>query len=197
MSRRHAVFLDRDGVLIRDVDHLTAASQIEILPGVPDALRRLRDAGWTLVVATNQSVVARGLVTEDGLREIHSVLEDQLRAHGAGLDAIYYCPHHPEGAVTRYRVVCDCRKPEPGLLVRAAKDLGIDLAASVMVGDTAADIEAGRRVGCRTVLIGASGPHVARPGARPGDMGARPDAAAPDHIAAGLKEAADWIVRPK
>jgi D-glycero-D-manno-heptose 1,7-bisphosphate phosphatase len=186
------VFLDRDGVLIRDADHLTAASQIEILPGVPEALRRLRAAGWTVIVVTNQSVVARGLVTEEGLRQIHRVLEAQLRERGAMLDAMYYCPHHPEGAVARYRVVCDCRKPEPGLLLRAAKDFDIDLAASVMVGDTLSDIEAGRRAGCRTVLIRTEAPRTAKPAAPTVDSAG---AVTADHLASNLREVADWIIR--
>ncbi|HKX18470.1 MAG TPA: HAD-IIIA family hydrolase [bacterium] len=187
MSGRRAAFLDRDGVLIRDVVHLVDASRIEILPGVPDALRRLRDARWMVVVVTNQSVVARGLVSEAELRGIHDVLESRLRAHGATLDAIYSCPHHPQGAVERYRVVCDCRKPKPGLLLRAAADLGIDLRASVMVGDTDADIEAGRRAGCRTVLLtGAAG-------AVPWVSSAT-GAQAADHVAPDLAAAADWIL---
>jgi D-glycero-D-manno-heptose 1,7-bisphosphate phosphatase len=189
------VFLDRDGVLIRDVDHLTAASQIEILRGVPEALRRLRDAGWTIVVVTNQSVVARGLVTEEELRGIHWILEAQLRGLGASLDAVYYCPHHPQGAVARYRVMCDCRKPEPGLLLQAAADLGIDLAASVMVGDAASDMKAGRRAGCRTILIRAAGAGAAGPrGPNIGDnIMDRTDQVAPDHLASNLQEAAEWI----
>lgn len=182
MSGRRAVFLDRDGVLIRDVVHLTSASQIEILPGVPESLRRLRDAGWLLVVVTNQSVVARGLVTEEQLGEIHRVLEGQLRARGAAVDAIYYCPHHPEGVVTTYRTVCDCRKPEPGMLLRATADLGIDLRASVMVGDAGSDIEAGRRAGCRTVRLRA-----------PSDGGSAADSTV-DHVAPDLASAAGWIL---
>lgn len=178
---RRAVFVDRDGVLIRDVDHLTSASEIEILGGVPEALRRLRAAGWAVVVVTNQSVVARGLVTEDRLREIHRALETQLGERGAALDAIYYCPHHPEGAVAAYRAVCDCRKPAPGMLLRAAAELGIDLRESVMVGDAPSDIEAGRRAGCRTVLLRADGDAVA-------------DRIAPDHVAPDLAAAADWIL---
>lgn len=182
MSGRRAIFLDRDGVLIRDVNHLTAPSQIEILPGVPESLRRLRGAGWAVVVVTNQSVVARGTVTEEGLREIHATLESLLRSRGAPLDAIYYCPHHPDGAVAAYRAVCDCRKPRAGLLLRAAADLGLDLAASVMVGDAASDIEAGRRAGCRTVLLRAAG-----------ESGTF-DASGADHVAADLAAAADWIL---
>jgi D-glycero-D-manno-heptose 1,7-bisphosphate phosphatase len=182
MSGRRAVFVDRDGVLIRDVTHLTSPSQIEILPGVPESLRRLRGAGWAVVVVTNQSVVARGMVTEEGLREIHATLESLLRPRGAPLDAIYYCPHHPDGAVAAYRAVCDCRKPREGLLLRAAADLGLDLAASVMVGDAASDIEAGRRAGCRTVLLRAAG-----------ETGGS-DASGADHVAADLAAAADWIL---
>lgn len=193
IARRRAVFLDRDGVLIRDVNHLTAASQLTILPGVPEALRRLRDAGWAVVVATNQSVVARGWVTEDGLREIHRDLEARLRARGAVVDAIYYCPHHPDGAVAAYRVACDCRKPQPGLLLRAAADLEIDLAASVMVGDAPSDIEAGRRAGCRTVLI-RSASAAARREPPAGDP--EENRSAPDYVAATLADAVDWIVTP-
>jgi len=184
VSGRRAVFVDRDGVLIIDVHHLASASQIEILPGVPESLRRLRDAGWAAVVVTNQSVVARGLVTEEGLREIHRALEAQLRSRGAAVDAVYYCPHHPEGAVAAFRVVCDCRKPEAGLLLRAAADLGIDLAASVMVGDAASDVEAGRRAGCRTVLLRAAQESGAPPAGR----------AAADHVATDLADAVRWIL---
>ena len=184
MTGRRAVFLDRDGVLIEDVHYLASSSQIEILPGVPESLRRLHDAGWALVVVTNQSAVARGLVTEEGLREIHLILEAQLRTRGASLDAIYYCPHHPEGAVAAFRVVCDCRKPEAGLLLRAAADLGIDLAASVMVGDAASDVEAGRRAGCRTVLLWAAREGGSLPAAR----------VTADYVATDLADAARWIL---
>ena len=198
MTARRAAFVDRDGVLIRDVHHLRAASQIEILPGVPESLGRLRDAGWAVVVVTNQSAVARGLVTEDGLREIHGVLEAQLESRGAALDAIYYCPHHPEAAVAAYRVVCDCRKPQPGLLLQAAADLGIDLRASVMVGDAASDVEAGRRAGCRTVLIRAgAAPAAGRDSRETGrrDVADR-DATgvSTDHVAVDLPSAVDWIL---
>ena len=198
MTGRRAAFVDRDGVLIKDVHHLRSASQIEILPGVPESLGRLRNAGWAVVAVTNQSAVARGLVTEDELREIHRVLEAQLESRGAALDAIYYCPHHPEGAVAAYRVECDCRKPQPGLLLRAAADLGIDLSASVMVGDAASDVEAGRRAGCRTVLIrSAEAPAGGRDPreTRRRDMADR-DATGvlADHVALDLPSAVDWML---
>ncbi len=198
---RRAVFVDRDGVLIRDVHHLSSASQIEILPGVPESLRRLRDAGWAVVVVTNQSAVARGLVTEDGLRQIHRALEAQLESRGAALDAIYYCPHHPEGAAAAYRVECDCRKPRPGLLLRAAADLGIDLGASLMVGDAASDVEAGRRAGCRTVLIRSGVASPARGDGRDAREAGRTGVAdrdgvtvAADHVAVDLASAVDWML---
>lgn len=180
---RRAVFLDRDGVLIADAHHLRNADQLRVLPGVPEALVRLRAAGWVLIVATNQSVVARGWVSEAELREVHRVLLGMLRERGASLDAVYYCPHHPEGAVPEYRLVCECRKPNPGMLLRAAAELGLDLSASVMVGDAASDIEAGRRAGCRTVLVRAGAAETGAGGA-----------AAPDYVAADLNAAAAWIL---
>jgi D-glycero-D-manno-heptose 1,7-bisphosphate phosphatase len=185
-GRERAAFVDRDGVLIREVNHLTSAAQIEILPGVPEALRRLHEAGWLVVVVTNQSVIARGMVTEDGLREIHRALAAALQRRGASVDAIYYCPHHPAGAVAAYRAVCDCRKPEPGLLRRAAADLGIDLPSSVMVGDADSDIEAGRRAGCRTVLL--------RSGGAPEGASAAAGCAGADRVARDLAAAVDWIL---
>ncbi len=176
-----AVFLDRDGVLIADVNHLTVPEQIRVLPRVPEALIRLRAAGWRLVVATNQSVVARGWISEERLQEIHQVLQATLRAQGAEIDAVYYCPHHPEGSVAAYRRVCACRKPSPGMLLRAAEDWHLDLAQSVIVGDAPPDIEAGRHAGCRTVLI--------RGGMSEGTGKARPD-----YIARDLWDAAAWIL---
>ena len=178
-----AVFLDRDGVLIEDVHHLTSIDQLRLLPRVPETLARLHRAGWRLIIATNQSVVARGLITEERLREIHRALESVLRARGAEIDAIYYCPHHPEGALPAYRRACECRKPNPGMLVRAADEWHLNLGTSVIVGDAASDIEAGRRVGCRTVLIGGVG------GDAEGEGSMRPD-----YVAANLEEAAGWIL---
>lgn len=176
-----AVFLDRDGVLIADVHHLTAPEQIRVLPRVPEALIRLRAAGWRLIVATNQSVVARGGIGEERLQEIHQALLATLRAHGAEIDAVYYCPHHPEGSVAAYRRVCACRKPSPGMLLQASEDWHLDLARSVIVGDAPSDTEAGRRTGCRTVLI--------RGGEREG-----PGKVRPDYVAGDLWDATAWIL---
>jgi len=151
---QRAVFLDRDGTIIEDVDYLTQIDQLRILPGVPQALRRLKEAGFLLIVVTNQSAVARGWLTEEKLAEIHAELNRRLKAEGAAVDAFYHCPHLPDGSVGRYARVCDCRKPAPGLFLRAAEEWGIDLSRSYAVGDAQRDVEAARRAGCFAILLG-------------------------------------------
>jgi D-glycero-D-manno-heptose 1,7-bisphosphate phosphatase len=160
---RAAVFLDRDGVLIEDRGLLVDPAGIRILPGVPAALRKLKEAGFFLAVVSNQAVVARGLISPRDLDALNTRIRGLLEAAGAPpLDAAYFCPHHPEAALPRYRVVCDCRKPRPGSLLRAAREYGLDLAASFMVGDRMTDIAAGTAAGCRTVLL-ETGQHDAPP----------------------------------
>ncbi|MFO7958981.1 MAG: HAD family hydrolase [Candidatus Brocadiia bacterium] len=181
MSRRRAVFLDRDGTLIEDVGYLNRADQLRVLPGVPAALRDLRAAGFLLIVVTNQSAVARGWLTEPKLCAINQRLNAMLRAEGAGLDAFYCCPHLPDGTVRRYTHECECRKPRPGLLLKAADEWGIDLERSYAVGDSERDVVAGNRTGCHTILIAE------------GSTGL-PDSAA-DECAADLAEAAHLILR--
>jgi len=153
-GRNRAVFLDRDGTIIRDADYLRSPDQLEVLPGVPAALRALKGAGFLLIVVTNQSAIARGWLTEEELARIHHILNERLGAAGAGIDAFYYCPHLPEGTVARYARPCRCRKPEPGMLQRAAREWTIDLGASYMVGDSERDVEAGKRAGCFSILVG-------------------------------------------
>lgn len=172
-----AVFLDRDGTIIEDVDYLTDLERIRLLPGVVNALRRLRAAGYLLIVVTNQSAIARGWLTEGRLADIHAELNRQLQAEGTRVDAYYYCPHLPDAAVNRYSVVCDCRKPEPGMLRRATREWHVDPAASFMVGDSERDAEAGRRAGCRPILVGGKSGHATGCPAVP-----------------GLREAADLIL---
>ena len=191
-SLGRGVFLDRDGVLIADVDHLIAPQQIRVLPRVPEALARLRAAGWRLIIATNQSVVARGWITEEQLAKIHHVLRDQLRAQGAEVDAVYYCPHHPEGRVPEYRRACACRKPNPGMLLQAAREWHLDLARSVIIGDALSDVEAGRRAGCRTVLIRTAAGRAAAEHAEPNGGAEGP--VSPDYVAADLWDGAEWIL---
>ena len=157
-NRQKAVFLDRDGTLNKYVGFLRDIDELELLPGVSEAVRAIDRSGYLAVVATNQPVIARGEVTVPQLEEIHAKLETLLGAEGAYLDGIYYCPHHPhkgyEGEVPELKIECDCRKPKPGLLLRAAEELNIDLARSWMVGDGEAEMLAGKAAGCRTALIG-------------------------------------------
>ena len=151
MSLTRAVFLDRDGVLSKERrDYVKTPEELEILPGIGPPLRELRSMGFRLVVVTNQSVVGRGLTTVEQLGRIHDKLRSELEELGCRLDAIYYCPHLPGSG-------CDCRKPEPGLILRAASDLGIDVGESWMIGDNEMDVEAAKRAGCRGIRIGVDG----------------------------------------
>ena len=157
-NKQKAVFLDRDGTINREVGFLRNIDDLELLPGAADAVRRINETGYLAVLVTNQPVIARGEVTVSQLNEIHNKLETLLGNEGAYLDAIYYCPHHPDkefkGEVPELKIACDCRKPKPGMILNAAKDYNIDLSKSWMVGDSERDIGAGKAAGCRTVLIG-------------------------------------------
>lgn len=150
-----AVFLDRDKTLIEDPGYISEPDQVRLLAGAADALARLRAAGYAVVVATNQSGVARGLLTEEGLARIHQRMRDLLRAQGADVDAVYYCPYldGPEAVREGYRRDSDLRKPKPGMLLLAAQELGLDLARSWMIGDSPRDIQAGLAAGCRTIFV--------------------------------------------
>ena len=152
-----AVFLDRDGTINKYVGFLRKIDQFELLPGVADALRKINASGYLCIVVTNQPVIARGEVTVPELEEIHRKMETLLGLEGAYLDGLYYCPHHPHkgyaGEVPELKIECSCRKPKPGMLLKAAEDFNIDLGKSWMVGDGENDILAGQNAGCRTALI--------------------------------------------
>lgn len=148
-----AIFLDRDDTLIEDPGYINDPDQVKLLEGVPEALNELKKLGYKLVVVTNQSAVARGIVTEKVLADIHERLKKLLAEKDAYLDDIYYCPYHPDGVVTKYRKESNYRKPNPGMLLEAADDLNIDLNESWCIGNSANDIEAGIRAGCKTVLV--------------------------------------------
>jgi len=150
---RKAIFLDKDGTLIEDVPYNCDVRMIRLMPGASEGLRRLQVAGYALIVVSNQPGVAHGFFPTDALRQVEMTLGALLQDERVRLDGFYYCPHHPKGRVTAYAAVCDCRKPSPGLLIQAASDYGIDLRASWMIGDILHDVEAGRRAGCRTILI--------------------------------------------
>lgn len=157
-SKQKAVFLDRDGTINKYVGFLRTIDDFELIDGVAQAIRRLNASGYLVVVVTNQPVVARGEVTVEELEEIHKKMETLLGVNGAYVDAIYYCPHHPhkgyEGEVPELKIDCECRKPKPGMLIKAAKDFNIDLSRSWMIGDDENDIRAGKAAGCKTALIG-------------------------------------------
>lgn len=179
-----AVFFDKDGTLIDDVAYNVDPSLISWRPGAFEALRRIAAAGFELVMVTNQSGIASGRFTEGQFHHYIEVLTSQLAEEGVRLAGAEYCPHHPEATVWRYRRFCACRKPNPGMLARAASRHGLDLARSWMVGDILDDIEAGGRAGCSTVLVTGTylGEYLPLSGAR-----------RPDVVADSLGEAADGI----
>lgn len=148
-----AVFLDRDGTLNVEVDYLADPARLALLPGVPAALRRLREGGFRLCVVTNQSGVARGLLDEETLHRIHVRLAELLAAEGVALDSIGYCPHHPREGAPPYRRACRCRKPAPGLLEEAIERFGLDPARCYGVGDALRDVDAAEAVGARGLLV--------------------------------------------
>jgi D-glycero-D-manno-heptose 1,7-bisphosphate phosphatase len=184
---RRAVFLDRDGTLIEESGYLDRLERLVFFPFSVDAVRVLNRAGFAVVVVTNQAGIARGIVRESFVAEAHRHIADRLEAGGAKIDGFYYCPHYPDGVVEKYRITCDCRKPEPGLLRRAASDMDLDLERSFVVGDRWHDLAAGRAVGARGVLV--------RTGVGRSDE-AKPDASVvPDAIVDNLMEAAAWILQ--
>jgi D-glycero-D-manno-heptose 1,7-bisphosphate phosphatase len=150
---RRAVFLDRDGTINVEKNYLHKVEDFEFIPGSPEAIKRLKDAGFIVIVVSNQSGIARGYFDEQALETLHRHVQEELAEHGTSIDAFYFCPHHPEQGLGAYKVVCECRKGAPGMLLQAAREHGIDLEQSFMVGDKLADIEAGRRAGCRSVLV--------------------------------------------
>ena len=149
-----AAFLDRDGVLLQDEGPITRPDEVVLIESVPEALDELRAKGYLTIVVSNQAVVARGLACEEDVDTIHERIQELLRAAGAPtIDAFYYCPHHPNATVGRYRCQCACRKPRPGLVLQAAREWRIHASDSYLVGDRMTDILAGCRAGCTTVLV--------------------------------------------
>ncbi len=183
-----AVFLDRDGTLNEEVGYINHIDRFRLFPWSAAAVKKLNQAGIPVVLMTNQSGVARGYFPESLVQEIHSSLKEELGRCGAHLDGIYYCPHHPDGKVPAYRESCDCRKPSPGMMQRAARDLDLDLSASFVVSDRYQDISMGLRAGARGVLLltgYGKGEHLYHKDTWPRQ---------PDHIAATLLDAVDWIL---
>jgi D-glycero-D-manno-heptose 1,7-bisphosphate phosphatase len=175
-----AVFLDRDDTLIRDRVYLSDPDGIELLPGAAEAVSLLNRAGIPVIIVTNQSGIARGLLDEERLALIHERLLSLLKEQGALIDAVYYCPHHPQGVVERFSTTCPCRKPAPGMLIQAAQDFGLDLPSCFMVGDKEEDIATIHGVGGKGILL-----KTGRPCSREQK---------PDFVAQDLIQAAQWIL---
>ena len=160
-NKQKAVFLDRDGTINKYIGFLRNINDFELISGVAEAVRRINKLGYLCIVVTNQPVVARGEVTLTQLDEIHNKMETLLGLEGCYVDALYYCPHHPhkgyEGEVPELKIECDCRKPKPGMLLKAAIDYNIDLSQSYMIGDGENDIKAGLAAGCKAILVNGDG----------------------------------------
>jgi D-glycero-D-manno-heptose 1,7-bisphosphate phosphatase len=181
-----AVFLDRDGTIIEEVGYLDRIDRLRLFPETVDALRTLQRAGLRVIIATNQSGIAQGLFTEQFVRDLHDHLIERLARGGVRLDGIYYCPHHPEAKLAAYRATCDCRKPAPGLLQQAARDLDLDLGRSYMIGDRWRDLRAGQAIGTAGVLV--------RTGYGETEALQPPDGGGADVVVDNLAAAASWIL---
>jgi D-glycero-D-manno-heptose 1,7-bisphosphate phosphatase len=184
-----AVFLDRDGTVNEEVGYLSDLKQLRLIPGAGPAIKRLNKAGLKVVLVTNQSGIARGYFSESFVRETHELLKRLLGEEGARIDGIYYCPHHPKAGSSPYTTVCDCRKPGTGMIDRAARDLGIDVKQSYVVGDKWSDVESGQRAGALSILV--------RTGFGEGDPGnlRPPHVREPDFIGHTITEAVEWILK--
>jgi D-glycero-D-manno-heptose 1,7-bisphosphate phosphatase len=193
MVANKALFLDRDGTLIEEVGYLRDSKDIRVIRGSVQAVRRANESGFRVVVVSNQSAVARGMLSETEMLHIQDLVRQAFEQEGARLDAFYYCPHHFEQGKGEYRIQCSCRKPEPGLLFRAAEELGIDLAASFMIGDKLLDIQTAHRAGCPGILVRTGY------GAQQWEMISgkkdNPDPmSVPEHVARDLPDAVGWIL---
>jgi histidinol-phosphate phosphatase family protein len=187
VSPQRAVFLDRDGTLVPDKDCLRDANELELLPGIAEAIHKLNLAGWRTVVVTNQPVIAKGFCDEAELQRMHNKMETLLGREHAFLDRIYFCPHHPEkgfpGERADLKIECDCRKPKTGMIQKAVADLNIDLKQSWLVGDTTTDLQTAKNAGVKSILVktGNAG--------RDGKFSAQPD-----FMFDTLAQAVDFIV---
>ena len=186
MNKAAAVFLDRDGTINEEVGYLDHLEKFKMIPGTAEAIRRINVSGLKAVVVTNQSGVGRGYFSERLVGEVHALLQEMLKEKGAFIDAFYFCPHHPTEGKGAYLTFCDCRKPQPGLLLMAAEDLDIDLERSYMVGDMPKDVETARKVGAKGILVKTGyGSQQAAEEVRP------------DYLAEDLLDAVNWILKDR
>jgi D-glycero-D-manno-heptose 1,7-bisphosphate phosphatase len=184
---RPAVFLDRDGTIVEERGYIDRLDMLTVFPWTGDALRLLKRAGFAIVVVTNQSAIGRGIIDEAFVATVHRELDRRLQLAGAGVDRYYYCPHFVDSRIERYRQVCRCRKPAPGMIEQACRELDLDPSTSVMVGDRWLDVACGRAAGTRALLVRSG--H----GAREAD--AQPEGMQADAILNNLMEAVGWILR--
>jgi len=187
MTKRPAVFLDRDGTLLEEAGYLDRLERLVFYPYSVDAIRLLNRSGFAVVIVTNQAGIARGIFKEAFVAEAHQHISDKLALGGARIDGFYYCPHHPEAVIEALRQDCDCRKPKPGMFTRAATELGLDLARSFVVGDRWHDLQAGQQVGARGLLV--------RTGYGRTEEAAPKAGVQPAAIADNVIEAVSWILR--
>ena len=185
LPKNTAVFLDRDGTINEEVGYLSRIEQLKLFPATFEAIRMINESGMKAVVITNQSGVARGFFNEDFIDTAHNLINEMLREKGAFIDRFYYCPHHPTEGYGAYKTDCDCRKPEPGMLLRAAKDLDIDLSRSYMIGDMPKDIQAARGAGIKGILVRTGYGKNAIP------------AGSPVYIARDILDAVKWIMKDR
>lgn len=184
---RPAVFFDRDGTLNEEVDFLRSPEELRLIPGAARAVHSVNAVGMRTCIISNQSGIARGFLTEADLIPIHAKLEHELSIEGARIDAIYYCPHHPTEGLPPYNVTCECRKPRPGMLRRAERELSVDLTRSYVIGDRTVDIRVGQAVGGRGILVLTGYGVTAR-------EECRQEGIIPDFIAASVVEAVDFVL---
>jgi D-glycero-D-manno-heptose 1,7-bisphosphate phosphatase len=184
MSKRRAVFLDRDGTLNEEVGYLDSPDKLTIIPGAIEAVRLINQQGLLAIVVTNQSGIARGFFDEAFVQDVHELIRALFHAQGAVIDGFYFCPHHPTGGQDPYLQDCPCRKPAPGMLIRAAKERNIDLGRSYMIGDMLTDVMAGQQAGGKGILV------------RTGyGRGVDLEQGKPDHIAEDVLDAVRWILK--
>ncbi len=181
-KRVKAVFLDRDGVINEDMRGGSDPADLRFLPGTAEAIKQLNGKQYRVIVITNQGWIAKGVMTHEAVRATNASMQERLKKQGAVIDAVYYCPHHPDGTIKEYAITCDCRKPETGMIHRAIADFNIDPEGSFFVGDTTGDILAGKRAGLATILV------------KTGFGGAdKRFEATPDFVADDLKDAVKYI----
>lgn len=183
----NAVFIDRDGVINKEVEHLRDASQLVLLPNVGKAIKRINSLNIPVIIVTNQSAVARGFITEDQLHIIHKSLLELLATTGAVIDRIYYCPHHPEIGSPYYKMQCTCRKPNHGMLLKAAKEFNIKLNNSILIGDSISDMKAAWSAGCKSILVSTGHGQKTK-------LLLEHEENTPDYIANDLSDAIDWFI---